>query len=88
MTPACSIACNVAVTDLNPPVMLFAQRLAGGRERIVVVEVDDGGAVVERAGEIDAELLDDVALDFGDGHLEHDLVAAAHHDGVDDLVAG
>ena len=38
--------------------------------------------------QIDAELLDDVALDFGDRHLQHDLVAAAHDDRVDDLGAG
>ena len=38
-------------------------------------------------GEIDAELLDDVALHFGDGHLQHDLVAAVHGDAVDDLAA-
>ena len=35
---------------------------------------------------VDAHLLDDVAADFGDVDLEHHLVAAAHHDGVDDLV--
>ena len=43
-------------------------------------------AVIEAAGQIDAELLDDVALHFRDGDLEHDLVAAAHGDAVDDLV--
>ncbi len=87
MTPACSIACKVALTDLNPPVMAVAERLAGGRERIVGVEIDHGRAVVQRAGQIDAELLEDVALDFGDDHLEHDLVAAANDDGVDDFAA-
>jgi hypothetical protein len=63
------------------------ERLAARRERIGVVEIDHRGAVAERAGEVDAELLDDVALDLGDGHLEYDLVAAADDDGVDDFAA-
>ena len=29
-------------------------------------------------------LLDDVARDFGDGHLQHHLVAAANRDRIDD----
>ena len=62
-----------------------AERLTGGGKRIGVVEVHHRATVVQRAGKIDAELLDDVALDFGDDDLEHDLVAAAHDDGVDDL---
>ena len=35
--------------------------------------------------EIDAQLLDDVAPHFGDGDLQHHLIAAAHDDRVDDL---
>ena len=62
------------------------QRLAEHRERIGVVEVEHRAAAAERAAEIDAELLDDVALHFGDGDLEHHLVAAAHGDAVDHLV--
>ena len=57
------------------------------RERIGVVEVEHRLAAGQRAAEIDAELLDDVALHLGDGDLEHDLVAAAHGDAVDHLVA-
>ncbi len=64
-----------------------AERLPGGGKRIRVVEIDHGGAIVERAGKIDAELLDDVALDFGDDDFEHDLIAAAHDDGIDDFAA-
>src|ERR1700728_3459409 len=63
------------------------ERLAGGRERIGVVQIHHGRAEADRARKIDAELLDDIALDLGDRHFEHDLVAAAHHDGIDDLVA-
>ena len=63
------------------------QRLADHRERVGVVEVEHVLAGGKRATEIDAELLDDVALDLGDGDLEHHLVAAAHRDAVDDLVA-
>ena len=37
------------------------------------------------AVEVDAELLDDAARDFGDRHLQHHLVAAADRDRVDDL---
>ena len=56
------------------------QRLAERGERVGVVEVDHGRAVADAAVEIDAELLDDVALHFGDRHLEHHLVAAADGD--------
>ena len=82
------MACSVAVTDfMRAGDARTAERLAIGRKRIGVVEIDDVRAVAQRAGQVDAELLDDVALDFGDGDLEHDLVAAADDDGVDDLVA-
>ena len=64
-----------------------AERLTGGGERVLRVEVHHGAAVVEGAAEIDAELLDDVAPHFGDRHLEHDLVAPAHGDAVDHLGA-
>ena len=37
--------------------------------------------------EVDAELLDDVALHLRHRHLEHDLIAAMHGDAVDDLAA-
>ncbi len=60
-------------------------RLASCREGIGVVEVYDRGAVVEAAAEVDAELLDDRSRDFGDRDLQHHLIAAADHDGVDDL---
>ena len=39
------------------------------------------------AVEIDAELLDDVALHFGNRDLQHDLVAPAHRKAVHDLSA-
>ncbi len=41
----------------------------------------------EAAGQVDAELLDDVALNFGDRNLEQHLIAAANGDAVDDLGA-
>ena len=62
------------------------QRAAVGGERVGVVEVHHGGAVVHAGAEIDAHLLDDVASHFGDSDLQHDLVAAAYDDGIDDLV--
>ena len=75
----------MAVIDLKVPAIDgAAERLAQRRERIGVVEIDHGGAVTQRTGQIDAELLEDVALDLGDGHLEHDLVAAANDKRVDD----
>src|SRR6185503_4994668 len=64
-----------------------AQRLPGGGERIDGVEVHHRGPVIEAAGQIDAELLDHVALHLGDRDLEHDLIASAYHDAVDDLGA-
>jgi hypothetical protein len=65
-----------------------AERLTESGERVVVVEVDDRAAETEAAAQIDAELLDQVALDFSDRHLQHDLIAAAHDDRVDDFRAG
>ena len=64
------------------------QRAAEGGERVLAVEVHHGGAVVHAGAEIDAHLLDNVAPHFGDVNLQHHLVAAAHDDGVDDLVGG
>ena len=63
------------------------ERATVGSERIAVVEVHDGGAVVHAGAEVDAHLLDDVAPHFGDVDLQHHLVAAADGDGVDDLVS-
>ena len=57
-------------------------------KRIRAVEIEHGGAVVEGAGQVDAELLEYVALHLGDRHLEHDLVAPVHGDAVDHLGAG
>ena len=54
-------------------------------ERLGGVEIDHRRADAEAAVEIDAELLDHVALHFRDRHLEHDLVAAVNRDAVDDL---
>ena len=86
ITPARSIARSVAVMLFHVPVVGgVAERLTGGGERILRVEVHHGGAVIEAAAEVDAELLDHVALHFGDRHLEHDLVASAHGDAVDHL---
>ena len=62
------------------------QRTAKGGERVLVVEVHHGGAVVHAGAEVDAHLLDDVAPYLGDIDLQHHLVAAADDDGVDDLV--
>ena len=66
--------------------VLANQRAAVGRERVAVIEVHDGGAVVHAGTEVDAHLLDDVAPYLGDVDLQHHLVAAADGDGVDDLV--
>ena len=83
------MARSTLVTDLN--VVVMAQSLSGWptaenglRVRILMTEVPK-----ERVGrfQVDAELLDDVALDFRDGHLEHDLIATLHDNGVDDLAA-
>ena len=65
-----------------------AERLTKRGERVVVVEVDDRATETEAAAQIDAELLDQVALDFSDRHLQHDLIAVAHDDRVDDFGAG
>ena len=55
-------------------------RLRGGRavdrERIVVREGGLERAHGDAAVQIDAELLDGVPLDLGDGHLEIDLILA------------
>jgi hypothetical protein len=59
---------------------------AKGGEGVAVLEDHGRCAVGEARREVDAELLDDVACDFGDGDLQHHLVAAAHDDGVDHLV--
>ena len=64
-----------------------AERLAVGRERIGIVEVDHSRAVAKTAGQIDAELLDDVALDLGNCDFQHHLIAAANDDGIHDLAA-
>ena len=56
------------------------------RERVDVVEVHDGRAVGKVGAEVDAQLLDDRSRDFGDGDLQHHLIAASDNDGVDDLV--
>ena len=61
------------------------ERTAKGRERVGVVEIHHGRAVVHAGGEIDAHLLDDVAPHFRNIDLQHDLIAAAHDDAVDDL---
>src|SRR5215510_9363545 len=65
----------------------WKERLADDRKRIVDVEVEHRGAEADAAVEVDAELLDEVALHLGDRHLEHDLVAAVHVDVVDHLLA-
>ncbi len=86
-TPALSIARRVAVTDgvaseRDASMALPATRLRPQRrERVAVGEVHAPRCRSSSiAAEVDAQLLDDVALDFGDGDLEHDLVAAAHRD--------
>ena len=43
---------------------------------LVGVEIDHRGAGAEAAGEIDAELLDHVALHLGDRDLQHHLLMA------------
>ena len=55
-------------------------------ERIDIVEIHHRGAVIHGGAEIDAHLFDDVPPHFGDGDLQHHLIAAADDDGVDDLV--
>src|SRR5215470_15755128 len=72
--PALSIARMVAVTVGKPLTMEAAdsadQRPAQGGERVGVVEIHDGGAGVHTGAEVDAQLLDDVAPDFGHMHLQ------------------
>ena len=46
------------------------------RVACVAVEAEVDVADAERAGEVDAELLEGVAAHFGDRDLEHDLLAA------------
>ena len=85
-TPALSIARIVAVTDAEILNDAVDRRWCATSGRpyavngIAVVEIHDRGAVIHAAGEIDAELLDDVAPHFGDGDLQHHLVAAADRD--------
>ena len=87
-TPARSIARSVAVMFFQvPPKAVLLSVWPGGGEGVLRVEVHHRGAVVEGAGEIDAELLDDVAAHFGDGDFQHHLVAAANGDAVDHLGA-
>jgi hypothetical protein len=62
------------------------QRGAVRGKGVGVVEVHHRGAVIQAAAEVDAQLLDDRARDFGDRNLQHHLIAAPDHDGVDDLV--
>src|SRR5207237_4088953 len=62
------------------------QRAAEGRERVVIVEIHDGRAVIQACRKVDAKLLDDRARDLGDRNLEHHLIAATDRDRVDDLV--
>ncbi len=78
----------MAVIDFSPPVMLLEGDWPLARVWIAGGEIDQRLAVVHRACQIDAELLEHVALDFGDRHLEHDLIVAANDDGIDDLAAG
>ena len=91
-TPALSMARSVAVTDgsrccrTRPTTALLGPAAAVGGERVGVAEVHDRRAVVHAGGEVDAQLLDDRARDFGDRDLQHHLVAAADRDRIDDLV--
>ena len=85
------MARKVAVTDgtlPNDPRHCVAgdQRTAVGGKRVGVVEIHHRGAVGHGGRQVDAHLLDDVARDFGDGHLQHHLVAAANRDRIDHLV--
>ena len=65
------------------------KRTAKCCKRIGVGEIHHRGAVIQVGGEVDAQLLDDAARHLGDGDFQHHLVAALHHDAVDDLaVAG
>ena len=74
--------------DFVVPAMLEPlSALSIGGERIGVVEIDDGGANAGGAGKVYAELLDEIALDFGDRYLEHDLVTTANDDRVEHLGA-
>ena len=78
-TPTCSIACNVAVNPLNPPLTeLLGVPLIG--KGLVRVEIDDCRPEAGAAAEIDAQLLDDLAVHFRDRHFQHDLVAAEDDD--------
>ena len=64
------------------------QRRSVDRERILVVEIEHCRADADGAVQIDADLLDHIALHFGDGDPQIDLVAVAHGDRVHHLVAG
>ena len=55
--------------------------------KLTTAEPNPGSIVGTRTRDIDTELLDDVALHFGNRDLQHDLVAAMDGDAVDDLVA-
>ena len=65
----------------------IAQRLSEGGEGVVGIEVHHGGAGAELGRQVDAELLDHVALHLGDGDFQHHLLVAADGDVVDDLLA-
>ena len=91
ITPARSMARSVAVTAAVAPPMttlVLTSAWPTTGNGLVLLKLSD--ALRRRSAlplKIDAELLDDVALHFGDGDLEHHLVAAAHRDAVDHLVA-
>ncbi len=72
---------------IEDALQIRAWRRSGHPEWRRAVEVDDGGTGAERSVQIDAQLLEDVALDFGNRDLEHDLIAIAHRDRIDDLAA-
>src|SRR4029077_635988 len=65
----------------------LGQRAAIRRERVGSIEIHYRGAVVERAGKVDAELLDHVTPYFCDRHLEHDLITPADGNSVHHLAA-
>ena len=84
---ACSVAPIVLPPALNGTAPVI--ELGGGWPEAAkaLLVLNTTRAVTHAGVDIDAELLDEVALYFGDRHFEHDLVAPAHGDTVDHLGA-
>ena len=63
-----------------------AERMAQKAEGIGGAQRDGHAGDIDRAGQIDAELLGDVAVHLGDADLQHHLLAAGDAQHVDDLL--